>query len=170
MYMHLRTAESQVALQVHSSIFSIFFIGYSTKMYAHSKVVHFCAVLPRMRNLKLNAHSRAPEFAYIHASQLHISARNRCDVCSGNRPNSRKGNSKASHVKAESEHRWSKRRSNFTGAEVKVLLQDVDVSILFHNGYINAIKFSAYLFIHLHLQCSCSPFIYFRTSRCLVES
>ena len=57
-----------------------------------------------------------------------------------------------------------------TGAEVEVLLQNVDVSILFHYGYINAIKFSAYLFIHLHLQCSCSPFIYFRTSRCLVES
>src|SRR4029434_4845260 len=64
----------------------------------------------------------------------------------------------------------SKRRSNFTGAEVEVLLQDVDVSILFHYSSINAIEFSAYLFIHLHLQCSCRPFIYFRTSRCLVES
>ena len=43
----------------------------------------------------------------------------------------------------------SKRRSNLTGAEVEVLLQDVDVSILFHYGYINAIEFSAYLFISL---------------------
>ena len=80
-----------------------------------------------------------------------------------------KATQKASHVKAEIGHQSTKRRSNFTGAEVEVLLQDVDVFILFHYGYINAIEFSAYLFIHL-LQCSCSPFIYFRTSRCLVES
>ena len=60
------------------------------------------------------------------------------------------------HVKAESEHRSSKRRHNFTGAEVEVLLQNVDVSILFHYSYINVIEFSAYLFIHLHLQCSCT--------------
>ena len=55
----------------------------------------------------------------------------------------------------------SKRRSNLTGAEVEVLLQDVDVSILFHYGYINAIEFSALfdLSIHLHLQCSCSAFL-----------
>ena len=50
----------------------------------------------------------------------------------------------------------SKRRSNLTSAEVEVLLQDVDVSIIFHYGYFNAIEFSAYLFIHLHLQCSCT--------------
>src|SRR4029434_4886800 len=74
------------------------------------------------------------------------------------------------HVKAESEHRWIKRRPNFTSAEVEVLLQNLDVSILFQYGYIHTIEFSAYLFIHLHLQCSCSAFIYFRTSRCLVES
>src|SRR4029434_1855128 len=88
--------------------------------------------------LKLKARSRAPECAYIHARQLLIRARNCSDVCSRNRPNPHEGNSKASHVKAESEHRSSKRSSNFTGAEVEVLLQDVDVSILFHNGYINA--------------------------------
>ena len=61
-----------------------------------------------------------------------------------------------SHVKAESEHGSSKRRPNFTGAELEVLLQNVDVSILFHYGYIHAIEFSAYLCIHLHLQCSCT--------------
>src|SRR4029434_3290307 len=101
--------------------------------------------------------------------QLLIRARNRSDVCSRNRPNPRKATRKQresdSHVKAESEHRSSKRRPIFTGAEVEVLLQNVDVSILFHYGYINAIEFSAYLFIHLHLQCSCSSFIYFMTSR-----
>src|SRR4029434_8451231 len=48
------------------------------------------------------------------------------------------------HVKAESQHRSSKRRPNFTSAEVEVLLQKVDVSILFHYGYIHAIEFSAY--------------------------
>src|SRR4029434_5192443 len=98
-------------------------------MYAHSKVVHFCAVLPRMRNLKLNAHSRAPEFAYIHACQLLIRARNHSDVCSRIRPDPRVSNSKASHVKAES----STGREKADGAEVEVLLQDVDVYILFHN-------------------------------------
>src|SRR4029434_5651425 len=46
----------------------------------------------------------------------------------------------------------------------------VDVSILFHHGYIHAIEFSAYLFIQCHLQCWCSAFIFVRTSRCLVES
>ena len=102
--------------------------------------------------------------------QLLIRARNRSNVCSQNRPNPRESKSKASHVKVESEHRSSKRRSNFTGAEVEVLLQDVDVFILFHNGYINVIELSAYLFIHSHLQCSCSAFVYFMISRCLVES
>ena len=54
----------------------------------------------------------------------------------------------------------SKHRPNFTGAEVEVLLQDVDVSILFHYGNIHTIEFSAYLFIHCHLHCSCSVFNY----------
>ena len=116
----------------------------------------FSAVLPRKRFLKLKARSRAPDLQTYTPRQLLIRARNRSDVCSQNRPNPRESNSKASHVKAESEHRSSKRRSNFTGAEVEVLLQDVDVSILFDYGYFNAIEFSAYLFIHLHLQCSCT--------------
>ena len=110
----------------------------------------------------MKARSRAPGFAYINAPrQLLIRARNRSDVCSRNRWYPREGNSKASPVKAESKHWSSKRNSNFTGAELEVLLQDEDVSILFHYGYINAIEFSANLFIHLHLQCSCSSFIYF---------
>src|SRR4029434_11139247 len=113
--------------------------------------------------MHLNFHTYTP-------CQLLIRARNRSDVCSRNRPNPRKSKSKASHVKVESGHRSSKCRSNFNGAEVEVLLQDEDVYILFHYGYIHAIEFSANLFIHLHLQCSCSAFIYFRTSPCLVES
>src|SRR4029434_4960956 len=99
--------------------------------------------------VKVDLHTYTPR-------QLLIRARNRSDACSRNRPNPSESNSKASHVKAESGHRASKRRSNFTGAEVEVLLQDVDVHILFHYGYINAIEFSAYLFIHLYLQCSCT--------------
>ena len=50
-------------------------------------------------------------------------------------------------IMSESEQWSSKCRPNFTGAEVEVLLQNVDVSILFHYGYIHAIEFSAYLFI-----------------------
>ena len=40
----------------------------------------------------------------------------------------------------------SKRRSNFTGAEVEVLLQNVDVSILFHYGYIHAIEYCLFIY------------------------
>ena len=43
----------------------------------------------------------------------------------------------------------SKRRPNFTGAEVEVLSQNVDVSILFHYSYIHAIEFSAYFLYSL---------------------
>src|SRR4029434_8995687 len=60
------------------------------------------------------------------------------------------------HFKAST----GKPRPNFTRAEVEVLLQNVDMSILFHNGYIHAIEFSGYLFIHCHFQCS-----YFNKSR-----
>ena len=81
--------------------------------------------------VKVDLHTYTP-------CQLLIRARNRSDVCSQNRPNLHESNSKVSHVKAESGHRSSKRRSNFTGAEVGLLLQDVDVSILFHYGYIKA--------------------------------
>src|SRR4029434_3314796 len=91
--------------------------------------------------VKVDLHTYTPR-------QLLIRAHNRSDVCSRNRPNLHESNSKASPVKAESEDRSSKRRSNFTDAKVEVLLQDVDVSILFHYGYDNAIEFSAYSFIH----------------------
>src|SRR4029434_5795568 len=77
--------------------------------------------------------------------QLLIRARNRSDVCSRNRPNPRKATRKQresdSHVKAESEHRSSKRRPIFTGAEVEVLLQNVDVSILFYYRSIPGTEF-----------------------------
>src|SRR4029434_2462445 len=67
------------------------------------------------------------------------------------------------HFKAST----GKPRPNFTRAEVEVLLQNVDMSIPFHCGYIHAIKFSGYLFIHCHFQCSYSAFIYVSTSRWL---
>src|SRR4029434_5414179 len=121
-----------------------------------------------MRILKLNARSRTPGFAYIHAPP----ALNCSDVCSQNRQNPRESNSKATQSTVMSKRtanpggaQVSKRRPNFTGAEVEVLLQNVDVSLLFHYGYIHAIELSAYLFIHCHLQCSCSAFIYFKTTR-----
>ena len=71
--------------------------------------------------------------------------------------------SETDHFKAST----GKPRPNFTRAEVEVLLQNVDMSILFHNGYIHAIEFSGYLFIHCHFQCSYSAFIYVRTTRWL---
>src|SRR4029434_3631138 len=58
--------------------------------------------------------------------------------------------SETDHFKAST----GKPRPNFTRAEVEVLLQNVDMSILFHSGYIHAIEFSGYLFIHCHFQCS----------------
>src|SRR4029434_752310 len=123
--------------------------------------------------LKLNAPSHAPELAYRSASPAPykgMKLKRRVHNRQTPQATRKKLQTDQNHVKAESEHWSSKRRSNFTGAEVEVLLQDVDVSILFHYDYIHVIEFSAYLFIHLHFQCSCSAFIYFRTSRCLVES
>src|SRR4029434_5496688 len=58
--------------------------------------------------------------------------------------------SETDHFKAST----GKPRPNFTRAEVEVLLQNVDMSILFHYGYIHAIEFSGYLFIHCHFQCA----------------
>src|SRR4029434_582341 len=115
--------------------------------------------------VRLNLHTYTP-------CQLLIRARNRSDVCSRNRPNLHESNFRLIKImsKWQSEHWSSKHRPNFTGAEVEVLLQNVDVAILFHYLYIHAIRVSACLCIHCHLQCSCSAFIYFRTSRCLVES
>src|SRR4029434_8616780 len=79
------------------------------------------------------------------------------------------GNTKATSETDQNHFKAStgKPRPNFTRAEVEVLLQNVDMSILFHYVYIHAIEFSAYLCIHLHLQCSYSAFIYVRTSRWL---
>ena len=102
----------------------------------------------------LNLHTYTPR-------QLLIRARNRSDVCSQNRENPRESISKAtqstvmSKLKANSGGtQVCKCRPNFTVAEVEVLSQNIDVSILSHYGYIYAIEFSAYLFIHLYLQCS----------------
>src|SRR4029434_10727664 len=122
---------------------------------------------------KLNVRSRSPGFAYIHAPPAPykgMQLKRRVHNPQTPQATRKQLQTDQNHVKAESEHRSSKCRPNFTGAEVKVLFQNVDVSILFHYGYIHEIEFSAYLFIHCHLQCSCSAFIYVRTSRCLVES
>src|SRR4029434_10457385 len=79
------------------------------------------------------------------------------------------GNAKATSETDQNNFKAStgKPRPNFTRAEVEVLVQNVDMSILFHYGYIHATEFSAYLFIHCHLQCSYSAYIYVRTSRWL---
>src|SRR4029434_10936343 len=107
--------------------------------------------------MHLNLHTEMPR-------QLLIRACN-CNVCTLHRQHE----SNFRLIKIMSKRRAStckrsKRRPNFTGAE-EVLLQNVDMSILFHYGYIHAIEFSAF-----YLPCSYSSFIYFRTSRCLVES
>src|SRR4029434_10358187 len=80
------------------------------------------------------------------------------------------GNAKATSETDQNHFKAStgKPRPNFTREEVEVLLQNVDVSILFHYVYIHAIEFSAYLFTYCHFQCSYSAFIYVRTSRWLV--
>ena len=41
----------------------------------------------------------------------------------------------------------SKRRPNFTGAEMEVLLQNVYVSILFHYGYIHTIWVKCFIYL-----------------------
>src|SRR4029434_4226484 len=83
------------------------------------------------------------------------------------------GNAKATSETDQNHFKAStgKPRPNFTGAEVEVLLQNVDVSILFHYGYIPAIEFSAYLFIHCNLQCSCTfTFIFTHLADAFVQS
>src|SRR4029434_11062399 len=100
--------------------------------------------------LKLNAPSLAAGFAYRSASPApYKGMRLKRRVHNRQTPQAtrKKLQTDQNHVKAESEHRSNKRRPNFTGAEVEVLLQNVDVSILFHYGYIHASEFSAYLFI-----------------------
>src|SRR4029434_4509376 len=94
----------------------------------------------------LNLHTETPR-------QLLIRACN-CNLCTLHRQ--RKSNFRLIKIEPVNTGKHSKRRSHLTSAEVEVLLQDVDVSIIFHYGYFKAIEFSAYLFIHLHLQCSCT--------------
>src|SRR4029434_1412194 len=120
----------------------------------------FSAVLPRMRILKLNACSRTPGFVYIHAPpapEKGMQLKNRVHNPQTPQAMRKQLQTDQNHVKAESDQRSSKRRPNFTGAEGKVLLQNVEVSILFQYGYIHSIEFNAYLFIHL--QCSCTAFL-----------
>ena len=133
-------------------------------VFLNRQSVHNCALI-----LKLNKRSCAPEFSYRNAPPAPykgMQLKRRVHNPQTPQATRKQLQTDQNHVKAST----GKPRPNFTGAEVEVLLQNVDVSILFHYGYIHAIEFSAYLFIQLHLQCSCSAFIYFRTSRCLVES
>src|SRR4029434_1411034 len=105
-----------------------------------------------MRILKLNSHSRTPGFAYIYAPPAPykgMQLNRRVHNPQTPQATRKQLQTEQNHVKAENEHRTSKRRPNFTGAEVEVLLQNVDVSILFHHGYIHTIEFSADLFTYI---------------------
>ena len=127
-------------------------------MFLNRQSVHNCALI-----LKLNKRSCAPEFSYRNAPPAPykgMQLKRRVHNPQTPQATRKQLQTDQNHVKAESEHRWIKHRPNFTSAAV-------DVSILFQYGYIHAIEFSAYLFIHCHLQCSYSAFIYVRTSRCL---
>ena len=108
--------------------------------------VHKCAVV----DTALDLHTYMPR-------QLLIRARNRSAVCSQNQQNPRESNSKATQSTVMSKRKAntggaqvSKLKPNFTGAEVQILLQNVDVSILFHCGYIHAIELVLiYLFTYI---------------------
>src|SRR4029434_6853684 len=106
--------------------------------------------------MHLNQHTETPRQLLIRACY--------CNVCTLHRQ--RESNFRLIRIMSKWKASTGKPRPNSTGAEVEVLLENVDVSIQFHYGYIHAIEFSAYLFIHCHLQCSCRAFIYFWTSRC----
>ena len=87
----------------------------------------------------MNALSHAPKLAYRNAPPAPYKGM----LCAHSTGNA-KATSETDHFKAST----GKPRPNFTRAEVEVLLQNVDMSILFHNGYIHEIEFSAYLFIY----------------------
>ena len=105
--------------------------------------------------MHLNLHTEKPR-------QLLIRACN-CNVCTLNRQ--RESNFRLIKIMSKRKANTGgalarKCRPNFTGVEVKVLLQNVDVSILFHYGYAHVTEFCDYLFFHCHLQCLYSAFIY----------
>ena len=87
--------------------------------------------------MHLNLHTETPRQLLIRACY--------CNVCAHST-----GNAKATSETDQNHFKAStgKPRHNFTREEVEVLLQNVDVSILFHYVYIHAIEFSAYLFIY----------------------
>src|SRR4029434_8810923 len=94
--------------------------------------------------MHLNLHTETPCHLLIRACN--------CNVCTLHRQH--ESNLKLIKIMSKrkaSNGKRSKRRPDFTGAEVEVLLQNVDVSILFHYSYIHTIEFSAYLFFHCHL-------------------
>ena len=113
--------------------------------------VRSCALI-----LNLNAHSRAPEFRYRNTPPAPYEGMQlERHVHNPQTPQAlqKQLQTDQNHVKAESEQRSIKCRHTFTDAEVGVLLQNVNVSIVLHYGYIQAIEFSAYSFIHLHFLC-----------------
>src|SRR4029434_11049361 len=93
--------------------------------------------------MHLNLHTETPRQLLIRACY--------CNVCAHST-----GNGKATSETDQNHFRarTGKPRRKCASAEVEVLLQNVDESILFHCAYIHAIEFSAYLFIHCLLQCS----------------
>src|SRR4029434_4271808 len=73
----------------------------------------FSAVLPRMRILKLNSHSRTPGFAYIYAPPAPykgMQLNRRVHNPQTPQATRKQLQTDQNHVKAESEHRFSKRR------------------------------------------------------------
>ena len=122
-------------------------------------ILHLMLVL-----VHLNLHTFTPR-------QLLIRTRNRSAVCS---QNPRESNSKATQSKVISKRKAntggaevSKQRPNFTGAEVEVLLQIADVSILFHYDNIHLSLVLIYLFTDI---CSVRVVLLFMFGhRCLVE-
>src|SRR4029434_7204251 len=98
-------------------------------MFLNRQSVLSCALI-----LKLNAHSHAPELAYRNAPRAPYKGM-QLQCVHTPQATGKQLQTDQNHVKAST----GKPRPNFTGAEVEVLLQNVDVSILFHYGYIYAI-------------------------------
>src|SRR4029434_8532734 len=86
--------------------------------------------------MHLNLHTEKPR-------QLLIRPCN-CNVCTLHRQ--RESNFRLIKIMSKQKASTGKPRPNFTGAEVEVMLQNVEVSILFHYGYIHPSLVLIYLF------------------------
>src|SRR4029434_5013365 len=94
--------------------------------------------------MHLNLHTETPRQLLIRACY--------CSVCTLHRQ--RESNFRLIKILSKRKASTGKRQPNFTGAEVELLLQNVDVSILFHYDYSISTRLSLVLIYLFTAICS----------------